>query len=279
MAKKITWLASYPKSGNTWARLFLSAYFTGKSTDLNHIGHVLGDHSKYFHQTVSPKPIEDLSEGEYALVHGAALLHYSESHLPRPLILKTHNANATVLGVAAQPEQVTEGAIYLVRDPRDVAISYADHMGSSIDEAIEKMGNITNTLKGHNMFPHFLGTWSMHYASWVREKKFPVVVYRYEDMLEDPVGVFSRMLQRMNQSVDEDRVKQAVEQVRFDKMQALEQETGFCERLHQEKFFARGTSGHWRDILTTGQIKKIEKDHKDVMVSIGYKLHRNLKVA
>ena len=84
--QRIWWLASYPKSGNTWIRAFISAYTTG-ACNINAISGVVGDLNDYFHQIVSPVPIDKMSLGEYLVVHPAALMHLARIQRDEPVLV------------------------------------------------------------------------------------------------------------------------------------------------------------------------------------------------
>ena len=270
--RRVWWLASYPKSGNTWLRAFLSAYQTG-SVDINAITHVVGDLNDYFHQVVSPTPISKLSLGEFLCIHPAAVLHLALLQRSDPVLVKTHNANTLVDRVPLLPLQITAGAIYLVRDPRDICISWAEHLGCSIDEAIDRMADDKFCITTDANLTHILSSWSKHVNSYTGEQDFRVGLVRYEDLLTDPIAKFGGILRYMGIPVDADRLADAVVAAGFGSLQAQEQAHGFGEKKHQNGlFFARGTAGHWREILTEEQIARIEARHYEAMQKHGYEI-------
>ena len=152
MIDKIRWIASYPKSGNTWVRCFLQAYLTGK-LDINDLNLTMGDSSPFDYQGCSVAPLGALSSYEAAWYRPAALFNMCVRH--KGLILKTHNANVKVNGISLIPEFMTHSAVYVVRDPRAVCLSHSKHMGIDVEKSIYSMNNaqcmlaFQNTPVGH----------------------------------------------------------------------------------------------------------------------------------
>lgn len=269
--KRIYWLASYPKSGNTWVRAFLSAYHNDGAVDINRLTHTCGDLQTYWYQMCTGKPIKDLQVADYLMLRCAAMFNLSESLMGDPLVVKTHNVDAMIDRCILQPSHVTAGALYIVRDPRDLVISWAAHLGFTIDETIAKLNDERFVI--HNQeIPHILSTWTHHTRSWWDEDKFPVLAIRYEDMLDEPEKNFRAILEFQNIDVDEPRMVRAIEAAGFNRLRKQEQENGFTERRNQDQFFARGTHGHWRKVLTDAQAERIERDHGEMMTRIGYEL-------
>jgi len=266
---KITWLASYPKSGNTMIRAFLTAYWQWGRLDINGLDYCLGDVHPYYYQTVSPRPLEDLDMKDHVLLRPASLMHLQQVARYQPLLVKTHHINASIFGTDLIPAPLTEQVIYIVRDPRDIAISYANHFSCSIDDAIHSMNDEGRHI-GDDIH-HHLGTWSMHVNSYRTAKAFKVGLVKYEDILKDPKEKLGNLLRYLGFEVNEERLDLAIEASSFDKLQAQEKEKGFNETPHEGvTFFRKGTPGEWRDVLTEEQIEKIQSDHGEVMKSLGY---------
>lgn len=274
----ITWLASYPKSGNTWIRMFLSAYRNNGQLELNRVeGFCWEDNMEYFHGVVSPIDIRDLTQDQILLIHGAALLHMLCSNYGKDMLVKTHHSNAIVTGISLIPVQLTKKAIYVVRDPRDMVVSFAAHMTQDIDTVIESMTNDRYLITKKPLY-HFLGRWDVHVKTWAKEKEFPVIIVRYEDMVEHPEATFKALLDFLDTPFEEERFEKALAATQFDKLQEVEKKEGFREQKGKELFFRSGKVGGWRDVLTGEQVKKIELDHGEVMRDMGY-LEQEVKCA
>ena len=273
---KIHWLASYPKSGNTWVRSFLNAYKHGALL-LNDMDFVQSDNKRGIFQLLTPMPVDDLTLPEWARMRGSALKLMMRGAKFSPLILKTHNANATIDGHSIFPDECIGPSVYVIRDPRDVVPSFASHMGMDIPEAITQMAsNKLGVWKSERSehLPQFMASWHLHARHWVEHEN--VIVVRYEDMLADPHREFRRVLSQFGLVVDESRLDAAIEATRFDKLKQAEdaqQVRGFAENsLKQTRFFRTGKAGKWREILTRKQAREIEAAFREEMIRFGYEL-------
>ncbi len=273
----IYWLASYPKSGNTWLRTFLK--------NLQEDGH-------------EPVNINELKTGQIASSRGwldeilgfdSADLDADEVDRLRPEVYrwslrddeigyhKIHDAyTLTRDGEPLVGREATLGALYLVRNPLDVAPSFANHNNSTIDAAIERMGTSTaelarvgNGLK-HQVRQKLL-SWSEHVLSWVDAPDLNVLVVRYEDMLAAPVATFTKAVTFLGFPDDPVRIEKAIRFSDFNILAAQEREQGFKEKPPKtEYFFRQGKSSDWRDTLSPVQIERIIAEHGEVMARFGY---------
>lgn len=266
----IWWLASFPKSGNTWMRAFLDAYIIG-TVDINALLTSRADVTPNVLQSVSPVPVNLLTPHQAITIRPAAIFAGCVLHGGAPDILKTHAAY-DVSGYNA-PYLLTSGAVYIVRDPRDVAVSYSKHNGLTIDKAITQMNN-DQLVMGHPATGNFYvqGAWHTSVTSWMNTAPFPVHTVRYEDMLdrEKEFEVFRGVVDFLRLDYNSDRLRSAIEMCRLDTLKDQEKRLSFKERKNQEKFF--GTGSGWRNALTDAQVAQIEKDHGEVMVQLGYDL-------
>lgn len=260
------WLASYPKSGNTWVRMLLNAHHSG-ALDINaNAGCTEYDCNVYLHRALAPFAIEEVVPETLLFLRHAVLLHLLAGTRHNPTIIKTHNANKCVEEVELIPSAMTLGAVYIVRDPRDVAVSFARHTGQTIDLTIAHMAGINNRLQSeNNPVASWLGTWSDHVNSWCDGE--PCIV-RYEDLLSDTVGQFTRILKAFGIKQDPERIEKAVELCRLDRLMKQEEKSGFVETGKAERFFGQGKG--WQLELTPEQVRRIEHDHGEVMKKHGY---------
>lgn len=267
----IHWLASYPKSGNTWVRAFLSAYRFGK-VDINRLGFVSSDNHQHLFQMCSPEPFHEVDTYGWACVRLAMLNAIVVTDHSDPLILKTHNCAASVGDVPVIPEGLSEPSIYLVRDPRDVAVSYANHLQKPIDQVIDMMckgdaGVAHNAKRGGLMEVH--ASWGLHVKSW-QTRQFAKVI-RYEDLIEDPDANFKTILEQYGIEYDETKFEHALSASSFSALQKAEDESGFHEKgVRQSRFFRRGEAGCWRDEMTPDQARRIEREFRKAMLAFGY---------
>lgn len=267
---RLNFVASYPKSGNTWIRLSCAAYALGQGSDLSHFVE-LDDISPFAFQAVSPIEISKLGPDAQAQLRPAAMLVIAWQ-LKGPTLIKSHHASVEINGMPLWSPQWCSKVINPVRDPRDVCCSLADHMGMTYEQSAEFMRNSDATIGGDEKCHHILGSWSDHVGSWLRQDAVPVHTVRYEDMQEDTSQAIRNILEFLEiQSIKPSRVEAAVEYTRFDRMQELETQNGFPEKSdHQERFFRKGQSGGWEDELPADLARQIEDDHGAVMEQLGY---------
>ena len=180
-------------------------------------------------------------------------------------LVKTHWANCRVNGFDSMPSGQTEGAIYIVRDPRDVVLSYSRHMRIPVDDTVVWMCNTNATMGKPGEIYQRLGTWSEHVKSWTKETRFPVLVIRYEDMKADPVATFGRVLERLGLKNDPDLLERSIHVSSMSEIQRQEDEKGFNEKEGGERFF-----GDRNAPLKQEQQDKIERYHREVMEEFGY---------
>ncbi len=273
----ITWLASYPKSGNTWVRMFLACYNNdGRPLNLNSVPRefTYTDNRSSDYHSISSYPIEHLGHTEIALMRGAVLVKLLSDTSIRPIFIKTHNAVVCLEDVNMIPRSITKNAVYIVRDPRDMVVSYSKYAEKSVDEIIEVVSDKASIIHGtdtiHSNIFQYIGSWSGHVKSWMNSS-FDTLVIRYERMHEDPEYVFKQILEHVGWDVDEDRVRRTIDSVSFGKLRESEDENGFRERPPGvDKFFRNGKVGEWKDFLTKEQSDRIVADHGEVMKTLGY---------
>lgn len=213
-----------------------------------------------------------LEPHEVALVRSAALLHMARQFKLEPLLMKTHSANLCIDRVPMIPPSITAGAIYIVRDPRDVAVSISRHNERSIDSAIDYMEDPKNMIgwSGQGLW-HYLSDWPSHVQSWLKEKDFKVARMRYEDMVDRPAEKFAKMLDYLKVPMNKRRFERALSLTDFERLQKLEKRHGFVEANHGA-FFNEGTHGNWSKHLTNTQAQRIEHMFFTTMKEMGYEL-------
>ena len=269
----ITWLASYPKSGNTWLRMMLTAYKQNGHIDINESAHSMSDSmTEYMQAAAFGVPLDKVGERGMALLRPAALYRQLVVAQFSPLFMKTHTVHGLIDNtVHTIPPLLTERAIYIVRDPRDVVTSLARHVDLPVEQAALAMANPKYALFGHRVVPQFLSSWTNNVRTWVESKvEYPRLVLRYEDLMADPIGEMRQVLDFCKMEVDESRLERAVEACRLDKLKAQEAEKGFVEnREERGDFFHRGGS-RWKEELDPAIARQIEKDHGEVMEQFGY---------
>ncbi len=270
---KLIWLASYPKSGNTWLRAFLhnllrdpkEPYSLDKMAD-----YAMGDSHGPSYQKFLRKPVKEMTDEEIAILRPKVQKMFTEIG-PDNLFVKTHNALVDYLDRPLHYMEYTAGAIYVVRNPLDMVISHADHYGYTIDESIANTA-IEELKMASGKFAYEIHcSWSRHVESWTARPSPGLHVMRYEDMKLRPTETFDGLVQFLRLPVSRDRLQRAIEFSSFDTLRRLEDETGFVERSDKsKKFFRQGKAGGWRDVLTRAQVEAVVAAHEKQMRRFGY---------
>ena len=274
------WLASYPKSGNTWFRAVHAAWRTGTQVQLDHLD-VDG--------TYAGTAWREQIDAELGIV--SSLLTDDEINAVRPRVAEIIDARSTglhlrkthqayELGPLGEPvvsSAATKCALYFVRDPRDVAVSFAHHLQRSHAFTVQLLADTDGAIGpddegGARVVGEHLGTWSEHVRGWLDTAPFPVLSIRYEDCTTDPVGVFGAALRFAGLEPDDGNVGSAVASARFDRLQSQEAGDGFRERpVGINQFFRRGVAGGWREELAPALAQQIATDHQLMMDRLGYR--------
>jgi hypothetical protein len=262
--------------------LFLDAYLTG-DIDLNEIVCTVTDDRAERCPMLDGKPISELPIDIQHLARPMGLVNlvraYNQyGHKEVPLMVKTHTAHMLANGVELLPMSLTKAVVYIVRDPRDVCVSFAKHMGVDIDKAIDYMTDRYRTLKGSNndRMSDFLSSWDANVLSYLNADTHNVRVFTYEAMRERPVETFSDILAHIGIEVDPMKVEKALEMVNISKLREKEQKEGFRESSPHAKdqFFGPAKVGGWRDKLTDTQAYRLERKFHRLIKRLKYDQER-----
>ncbi len=279
------WLASYPKSGNTLLRSMLAAYFFSENGIYNF------DLIKNIRQFPSIQLFERMGidiKDEKEVIKNYIRVQNSFNKKNSLQFLKTHSYLFNIEGHPFTDLNNTLGAIYIVRDPRNVVTSVANHMAISIEEAARYMielhkfgGNLIS--KGSDRTTVYMGTWSGNYRSWKSFKnQGKYLLIKYEDLINNRDLIFRKIikylcdLKGIKFKIDQNKFRNAIETTDFKKMQKLEKEKGFSEsKIHPKTgenipFFNLGPKNDWKKILDPEIKKKIEQNFKKEMKELGY---------
>jgi len=187
MSGGIYWLASYPKSGNTWMRAFIANLRNEEpeEIDINEINTGAIASGRGWIDEALGFDTADLSHDEIDLLRPAVYRWYAKEY-EQFGYHKIHDAYTTLPnGEALIPADATVGALYIIRNPLDVAISFAHHSHCSIDKSIEHMGTADFKFCGNpkrldNQLRQWLLSWSKHVLSWADAADINRLVVRYE---------------------------------------------------------------------------------------------------
>ena len=262
--QRIIWLASFPKSGNTWMRTFLEAYFEGKGkrVDINTLNRFSrGDIQQYIFDRAAGRPFEAKTVEEWLEMRPKALKFLVDSK-PGFHFVKTHCLPRRYKGhYDLIPPELTAAAIYIMRNPFDVAPSYARHLGTDIDGSIERMTYAKNTHATPTGLLEVVGRWDDHVKSWTTPRGLTRHVMRYEEMVGEPEKTFRALLDFLRVPREDGRLRRALRQTSFERLSRQERAAGFRERPEgMEQFFARGRAGGWRETLTPEQVARLRAE-------------------
>ena len=240
-----TFLVSYPRSGNTWTR-FLIANLVYPNVDVSfaNIERLIPDTS---------------SQSSRAL-----------RRTPRPRIIKTHEYF----------DHRCRKIICIVRDPRDVVLSYYDFQRKyrHIQDGYPMQSYVNDFVSG-NLNSRDWGTWGENVASWfyTRGKTKDFLLLRYENMMEDPVRELARTATFLGVDSDPARIEQAVQRSSAERMREMEKRESkdwVATKKHRQDipFVRVAKSGGWKEKLAAECVAQIEAAWGETMVALGYEL-------
>lgn len=276
--KKIIWLASYPKSGNTWFRAFLTNLYKDqdKEFDINDLqgGPIASDRSTFDELTNL-----DSSELSFEEIDNLRPEVYCDlaKNLDEIRFMKVHDAYTYLKdGSPMFPVDATLGCVYIMRNPFDLALSFANHLNASIEKTVEYMNDSNFAFASKNnkfniQLRQFLLSWSGHVRSWTEQDKIKFIVLRYEDMKDDPFREFSKAINFAGLNFSEEKIKVAIEQAKFENLKKQEEAKGFREKSPKSpSFFREGKKGNWHGKLSNELVQSIIEHHKDILIRYKY---------
>ncbi len=271
----IIWLASYPKSGNTWLRAFLANYMSDspEAVPINELPKfIYGDSHIPHYEQLAGQPLEGLSEEELAVLRGRVHLWLARAK-PHEVFVKTHSAMGRVGGAPAITPGATAGAIYVIRNPCDVAVSFAHHYQIPVSRAVALLCDDDNMLPASGgQLAQFLSSWRRHVLGWTEAKGLTLHLMRYEDMLRAPEATFGKLVAFLGFPAEPERLERALAFSSFRELSGQEQESGFVEARPDGKsaFFRAGEIGQHRCILADADRQHLIDSNRDVLSKYGY---------
>ena len=281
----IVWIASYPKSGNTWVRTLLSSYLYSEDGIFNF------DLLKKIPQFPSKKTLKyflnDFSDlkkvSDYWIAAQDRINLFNEN---KNTFLKTHSALCTFEKNPFTNKNNTKAVIYVVRDPRNVITSLSNHYSLDIEESSNFMTNEDKMLVGDEWgkedygISAVLSSWSVHYKSWSSIKFAPVIIVKYEDLMKDTknslIGVLEFLKKLMDIKIDDKKILNTINSCNFENLAKMEKEKGFHEAVYSQKnkkkinFFHLGKKNDWKNLLDSKTTEKLNKTFYKEMKELGY---------
>jgi len=281
----IIWIASYPKSGNTWVRSLLSTYLYSEDGNFNF--NLLKKILKFPSKKYLKYFLEDFSNikrvSEYWIAAQERINLHNEN---KNIFLKTHSALCTLEKNAFTNKKNTKAVIYIVRDPRNVITSVGNYYSMNIEESynfmIDNNKILTSDKWGGDNFgiSEVLGSWSEHYKSWKNINFAPILKIKYEDLITDAEKCLIKIinfLQKFTEiKIDKKKISKTVESCNFENLRKMEKNEGFFEAAYSEKlnkkvdFFNLGRKNNWKNLLNQKMEKKIREKFHDEMMELNY---------
>ena len=272
----IIWLASYPKSGNTLVRSILSSLIYSESGNFNF--NLLNKIDQY----PQKKHFKGLTDKFGNLLELSKFWVFSQDKLntdKKLKFLKTHHLRCGINNYTFTDKNNTAGVIYIVRDPRDVVISYAKHSSYSIKDCSVDMMTQDNCIFTNKNLIYLLGSWSDHYNSWTKNNK-NLLLIKYEDLLSNKKKEITKIINFINNfvniSISDEKINNCLDTTTFENMQSMEEKGLFTENNINEKngkkikFFNKGKKDEWKNILDYKIRTEIEKKFKNEMNELKY---------
>ena len=278
--KNLLWVASYPKSGNTWMRAILTSLFYSDDGifDFKLLPKIDQFEKLQYFDFVKNINIEEYKKlNELPTISKYWVEAQKRIESKELIFFKTHSCNYSHNNLNYTNQIKTRGGIYIIRDPRDVAVSYSKFIGESIDMTIDYMlGESRQIWNQNKSVGIILSRWDYHVASWLNLKA-PIIFIRYEDLLDKTEKVLNELINfltgelKIKVYVNQKKIDNIIQSTSFNLLKQKEEKEGFREASKSSAFFRKGKSMQWKNDLNENQISKIEENFNEAMKKFNYK--------
>lgn len=280
----IIWIASYPKSGNTWLRSLISSYFFTDDGvfDFELLKNIPSYPSPPFFEKYPDKFNKPEETAKYWIPEQERI----NKNNNKLIFLKTHNALCKINGYSFTDTKNSLGAVHIIRDPRNVISSISNHYQIDLDEALKfmKTPNKAIYVKKDQRYLGFnaLFSWSSNNKSWSECQKFPILTIKYEDLEKETFETFKKVFEfikkvsKLKEDFNQKKAEVAIKNCNFEKLQKLEKEKGFYEAISKKnssekiKFFNLGNKNNYKNLLNKNLIDEINLFYKDELKKYNY---------
>jgi aryl sulfotransferase len=270
--RNIVWIASYPKSGNTWFRAVLNNLLSDseQAKSINELDLSGIASSRSLFDQVAGISSSDLSIDEIERYRPQVYKQLSDDS-EESIYLKVHDAwTLNRAGDPLFPEDVTRGVIYIIRHPLDVAVSLSHHNSEDVADSLNKMNNASYGLclgekRLFNQLPQKMLSWSGHVRSWVIESGLKVHLLKYEDMIDNPFTAFSESLKFLNIEYKKEKLEAAILNSDFKTLKKQEMAAGFNEKpINATTFFRKGGKFDWVNHIKKDRAETFLKENENI---------------
>ncbi len=276
--KNIIWLASYPKSGNTWFRVFLTnlLYESDYPANINDLAETSISSSRKVFDDYTGLSSSDLTFEEIDKLRPDVYRMQSEES-NELIFKKAHDKFYWVdKDQPLFPPEISKGVVYFIRNPLDVLVSFAYHSAKPISKMIPVINNSNYAFcdkndKLQNQLRQILGSWFDHVKSWTEQNEMPIYIIRYEDMINSTFETFKHAIDFLGLGKSDKEIKKALEKSSFSILSEQEKRDGFREKMIRTKsFFRKGRIGDWKNHLSEQEVEKIVFNNKEIMLKFKY---------
>ena len=282
----IFWISSYPKSGNTWLRILLSSYYFTKD------GFYDESVLKNIDQFPQKKFFDEFNYDPRVVTDTIKFWIKAQEKINQDKKLrffKTHNAFGALNNFHFTNKNNSIGCVYVVRDPRNVITSLKNFYEMNDDQAFKWITNKNQYIYDVNKFEkdgysdfQFISSWDTNFESWKVQKKIPIKIIRYEDLLNQTFKIVSEVITFINQTtnnnekINKNKIKNAVNSSSFSKLQDKEKNEGFSEAPKSKggdkkiPFFNLGPKNNWKIILNDDLKDKLNNIFKKKLEELSY---------
>ena len=280
----IIWIASYPKSGNTWLRSLISSYYFSEDGIFNQNSLPLIQQfpqKKYFKSfNYNPEIVTDTAR--------FWILAQKIINMDKKIkFFKTHNVLGSINNSKFTDKKNTIGCIYVVRDPRNVITSLQNHYEMTKEESLNFMLNENKFIYDYRIKNdysdfQFISSWEKNYQSWLNQKNFSVMMIKYEDLIKDTLETFKKVIEfielitKSQKAYNEEKAKISIQSTTFEKMKQIERKDGFIESILSKNesqkipFFHLGPKNNWKNIFDDTYQKKLNLTFKQNLKELDY---------
>tara|TARA_B100000900_G_scaffold389922_1_gene383195 strand:+ start:1249 stop:2097 length:849 start_codon:yes stop_codon:yes gene_type:complete len=280
----IIWLASYPKSGNTWLRSILGSllYTEDGIFDFKYLKK-LKQFPGHMHLKEFIKDPNDIHEIKKFWIVSQEKLNLNG----KINILKTHQGNFKIDQYPFTNNQNTLATIYIVRDPRNLVNSISNHFSISKEQSLRFItspkflkGKFENDGKTFSHIKVFLGNWGEHYKSWTTNNDSLLLV-KYENLISNPLKELNKIITFLKKYMDINtndlKNENILKSTSFENLRKMEIDGKFFENAHTKtegrekiRFFQQGKDNQWQNNLDENIVKQVETTFLNEMKELGY---------